>query len=78
VYPIFVKDAKSVCGRLRNAGFDATASNRMAVIPSDEALLCPDSALRHWQNVVFLPWYPELPDAALQRMAGCLTSSDFI
>jgi perosamine synthetase len=78
VYPIFVKDAKSVCGRLRDAGFDASASNRMAVIPSDNALLRPDFALRHWQNVVFLPWYPELTDGALQRMAGCLTTSDFI
>jgi dTDP-4-amino-4,6-dideoxygalactose transaminase len=78
VYPIFVKDAKSVCGRLRNAGFDASASNRMAVIPSDNAMLRPESALRLWRNVVFLPWYPELPDAALQRMADCLTTSDFI
>ena len=68
ICPLFVADKKMTCDRLRAAGFDATCRSRMVVVSpvdSREATV----AHANWDHVVFLPWYPDLNESEVRRMA---------
>ena len=69
MYPLFVRNANAACDRLRAAGFDATCQSRMIVVPSIDDSRVPTSARRSWNHVLFLPWYPELTQRAVDEMA---------
>ena len=71
VFPILVHEPDRMVTLLRQAGFDATRGTRLAVIapPADRPELAPVAARAMLAHVVFLPLYPEMPDAALRKMA---------
>lgn len=72
VFPLFVQNPVMVRNRLRQCGFDATSEARMAVVPAIDDSRVPTFSLQHWKRVVFLPWYPELPDEAIDKMADLI------
>jgi len=76
VFPIFLSQPGSTVERLRQSGFDATRQCRLAVVdpPEDRLHLDPRNARELLSRVVFLPWYPDLPDRALQNMSSVLRS----
>ena len=76
VYPIFVCDPIGVRDRLRAAGFDATCEARMRVVPSTDESRKATSASDLWKCVVFLPWYPEIPQSAVHEMSHLICNSD--
>lgn len=78
VFPIFVRDPTAVRDRLRKAGFDATCQARMAVVPAIDDVRAPTSADTLWKNVVFLPWYPDMPQQAVDAMADLIRPSDML
>ncbi len=68
ICPLFVPDKHATCDRLRAAGFDATCRSRMVVVPAvDEREAI--TAGENWERVVFLPWYPDLNESEVRRMA---------
>ncbi len=69
IYPIFVPDPLSVRDRLRAAGFDATCQSRMTVVTVADDSKNPMSAIACWKQILFLPWYPDLPKSAIHEMA---------
>lgn len=73
VYPVFVKAPTDVCERLRQAGFDATMRSRMTLVPSQGVGDEIEGMELDWDDVLFLPWYPELTDQALHRMAELIS-----
>lgn len=73
VYPIFIDQPEEVRDQLRAAGFDATTRSRMIVVPAVDESRLAISAEHHWKRILFLPWYPELNDAAFERMGSVLT-----
>lgn len=76
VYPLFVGDPIAVRARLCTAGFDATCQTRMTVVPAIDDSRLPTSASCIWKQVVFLPWYPEMPDEAVDAMGNLVGHSD--
>ena len=72
VYPIFVTEKSGLCERLSSAGFDATGLSRMTVVSPTEPANIPVGAQNHWDKVLFLPWYPELTDDALEKMSAII------
>lgn len=78
VYPIFVRNPNEVCGRLRAAGFDATCQARMTVVSPTNELNQPVLAASMWKHVIFLPWYPDIPQQAVEKMASLIRASDLI
>jgi dTDP-4-amino-4,6-dideoxygalactose transaminase len=69
ICPLFVPDKQATCDRLRAAGFDATCRSRMVVVPAvDEREAVAANA--NWDRVVFLPWYPDLNESEVRRMAS--------
>jgi len=78
VYPIFVNEPTVVRERLCAAGFDATCQARMAVISGADELRTATVATEVWKHVVFLPWYPELTNEAVEAMAGLIDPSDLM
>jgi hypothetical protein len=70
VYPVLMKHPLALRDRLHRAGYDATCQTRMAVVPACDAIRLATQADYFLQHVVFLPWYPELPDAVVDSMAG--------
>jgi perosamine synthetase len=78
VYPVFVQDPIAVRDRFRAAGFDATCQARMTVVPPADDSRHPTSACDIWKHVVFLPWYPEMPQDAVDKMASLIRPSDTI
>jgi dTDP-4-amino-4,6-dideoxygalactose transaminase len=77
VYPIFVNDPIAVRDRFRAAGFDATCQARMIVVPSCDDSRNPTLASTIWKQVVFLPWYPDMPRDAVDKMAALVDVTDF-
>jgi perosamine synthetase len=69
VYPLFVDNPIALRDRLRAAGFDATCQARMTVVPAVDDSRVPTVANRLWKQVLFLPWYPDLPLDAVNDMA---------
>lgn len=59
---------------LRAEGFDATQMATMTSVPApqDRADMAPRHAEALLRQLVYLPVYPELPDAELERLAGVL------
>ena len=76
VYPLFVRNARVVCDRLRAAGFDATCQSRMIVVPPIDDSRVATSARRSWNQVLFLPWYPEITEKAVDEMAKLVRFSN--
>ena len=72
VYPVFVHDPIALRDRLRAAGFDATCQSRMTVVPAVDDVRTSVAACTAWKNVVFLPWYPDLPQSAVIAMADLI------
>lgn len=77
IYPIYSTDKEQLCDALRDSAFDATTLSRMAIVktPADRENLIPIETLKSWNNVVFIPWYPELTDRALETMGKVITTS---
>jgi len=69
IYPIFVPDPVTIRDRLRAAGFDATCQSRMTVVTVADDSRNPTSAIDCWKHILFLPWYPDLPQNAIHEMA---------
>jgi len=69
VYPLVVDAPSALRDRLRDAGFDATHLARMAVVPAADASRVPAGARRVLERMVVLPWYPDMPDDAIDAMA---------
>ena len=72
VFPVLAPDRKELVAGLRRAGFDAaTATSGIAAVPAppERPELRPASAERTLARIVFLPVYPELADAELDRLA---------
>lgn len=76
VYPIFVHDPITVRNRLRAAGFDATCRARMTVVPASDKSRTAPLADRSWKQVLFLPWYPDMPREAVEEMSALIQTSD--
>jgi perosamine synthetase len=72
VFPIFHAQANSIVQKLRAAGFDATSHSRMAIVPANNAVLRPSTTAQFWSQIIFLPWYVELPANAVERMGKIL------
>lgn len=70
IFPILVDSPADLRDRLRHAGFDTTNLARMTVVPAAEESQSPISARRNLEQMVVLPWYPEMPDNASNQMAG--------
>lgn len=70
VYPIRSIHRRQLCQELHQLGFDATSSSRLTVVEPVDGRSLPTKALRFWNEVVFLPWYPELSGSAVDTMAG--------
>jgi perosamine synthetase len=76
VYPVTVDAPSALRDRLRSAGFDATCLARMTVVSAVDELRIPVTARRNKERIVVLPWYPEMPDAAVDMMAELIEPSD--
>lgn len=68
IYPYYSDSPLRLCTSLQKAGFDATCRSRMAVV-SDHSSFKAMKIHANWQQVVFLPWYPDLTRAAVDKMA---------
>jgi dTDP-4-amino-4,6-dideoxygalactose transaminase len=74
VFALVAPDADAVAAALRAAGFDATRVSSLAALgaPPGRETHPPTEARRLLERVVFLPLYPELDEAAVDRMAAVL------
>jgi perosamine synthetase len=73
VFPVF-SDDRDLVRDLRRAGFDATSECRLSVVrePEDREGLTPINVLNTMSKLVFVPFYPELPERELTRLASIL------
>lgn len=78
IYLIYAKDPVAVRDRLRSGGFDATCRSRMTIVRAVGGAREATNISYIWQHVVFLPWYPEIPDDAVRQMASLVRRSDLI
>jgi dTDP-4-amino-4,6-dideoxygalactose transaminase len=71
VFPVVVGEPAELMERLTRAGFDATQGQSLCVVapPADRAAQKATAAEKLLANVVFLPFYPELPPAEARRLA---------
>lgn len=74
VLPVRTSQPQELIRRLREAGFDATQGQSLCVVPapSDRAELDPCRARDTMTGIAFIPCYPELPRAALERLIETL------
>jgi len=75
VFPVATPHPERLIGRLREAGFDATAAtSSISAIeaPADRPLLRPEKSIRFMEQVVFVPAYPELSERAFRRLLETL------
>ena len=75
VYPVVSDEAGRLVERLHRAGFDATTRSRMGIVATNGTSRQPTRAIEMWRKVLFLPWYPELSDDALDQMAAILVEA---
>lgn len=77
VFPVEVTNQKEMVLRLREAGFDAaTASQLIAIQPHvSSSDLSPVQVSETLLRVIYLPFYPEMPDVELRRMAQVMVES---
>lgn len=69
IYPLFVKNRDFLRDAFQQAGFDATCRARMTVVKSPSESHSPVVTSESWKHVLFIPWYPDLSDAAVEQMA---------
>ena len=74
IFPLLAADPPRLIERLARAGFHATQGRSMCAVaaPADRQELRPRSAERLLRNGVFLPVYPELPEAEYERLSAVL------
>jgi dTDP-4-amino-4,6-dideoxygalactose transaminase len=74
IFPVLASDPQRLIERLGQAGYHATQGRSMCAIPApaDRPDLEPRNAQRLLREGVFLPVYPELPAAELERLVGVL------
>jgi dTDP-4-amino-4,6-dideoxygalactose transaminase len=74
VTPIRVDEPRRLILALREAGFDATQGRSLCVVPApaDRPELDPRAARDTMAGIVFLPCYPEMPPAAVERLIRVL------
>jgi dTDP-4-amino-4,6-dideoxygalactose transaminase len=74
VFPILVDQPNRLIEQLACSGFDATQGHSLCVTaaPADRPALRPSVAEGILKQIVFLPFYPELPDGEAQRMAAAV------
>jgi perosamine synthetase len=73
LFPVVGSDPEKLVFALWRRGFDAsrvTSSIAPVPAPPDLPRLVPEDANRMMSHLVFLPVYPELPEEALDRLAG--------
>ncbi len=70
VFPICVPNAAPVIQALRAAGYDATCGSQLQPVPApaDRGELTATQAADVVRQMMFLPFYPEMNDAAAARM----------
>ena len=73
VIPVIADDPDALILELRKAGFDATQGQSMVVVPSpDSRDDCPTKTISDLlPKIVYLPFYPAMPDHELTRLATC-------
>ena len=79
VFPVVTRDPPALVRALAAAGFDATrATTSITAIepPAGSEAAAPEVAATLMQDVVFLPAYPELPRAAVERLVEALAEAD--
>jgi dTDP-4-amino-4,6-dideoxygalactose transaminase len=72
VFPVLSEDPEGLVRALREAGFDATrGTSAIGVVepPAGREEVDPSEARRLMAGIVFLPVYPELSRATLERLA---------
>ena len=71
VFPVVVREPAELLEHLTRAGFDATQGQSLCVVspPADRVNQKATAAEDLLANVVFLPFYPELPPAESRRLA---------
>jgi perosamine synthetase len=71
VFPIISDAPKTLMELLARAGFDATQGQSLCAVhpPEDRPQLAPKAAEQLLAGVVFLPFYPELTETEVRRMA---------
>ena len=75
LFPMTVDEPRDLVDRLRSAGLDAsTGTSALVAVPAPAGRpeAEPVAARRMLERVVFLPVYPELPDAELGRLLELL------
>jgi len=73
LFPVVVPDPEGFVSALRRRGFDASrATSNIAPVPAPPDLPSPEQACRMMARVVFLPVYPEIPDADLDLLTGAV------
>ena len=72
VFPVIVDKPVDLVEHLTRAGFDATQGQSLCVVspPADRAARRATAAEELLANVVFLPFYPELPPREAHRLAN--------
>ncbi len=72
LFPVVACEPEKLMGALRQAGFDATQGESLCLVeaPEDRPWLSPDTAKQLLETMVFVPMYPQMPDAELSRMAA--------
>ena len=78
VFPVFTGRADRLLERLSRAGFDATQGQSLCVVGCDgeSSNAATPAAEKLLAEVVFLPFYAELPRSELRRMAGVVLGCD--
>jgi len=76
VFPVVVDDADRLIAALRAAGFDGSSAHSMCVVPppADRPAVRAETAESILPRIVYLPFYRELPDGQLDRMAAVVRS----
>lgn len=74
VYPLFLPSADKLACKLRAHGFDATQLSRMTIVPDATPSRSAPVARRIWKDVLFLPWYVELTEDAVDEMGQIVRS----
>ncbi|MHB0956583.1 MAG: DegT/DnrJ/EryC1/StrS family aminotransferase [Pirellulaceae bacterium] len=76
VFPILADNPPLLVEQLRRAGLDATCRTRLAIVepPTGRPQLEPVNVRRLLETLVFLPWYPTIPERLVERMVRILTS----
>jgi dTDP-4-amino-4,6-dideoxygalactose transaminase len=79
VFPVLADDPDGLVEALRGSGFDATRGTSAIVAvepPSDRPERGPLEARRMMAGIVFLPVYPELSAATLDRLVDAVRSAE--